>query len=461
MGTPLRDIPFERIAELVAELDVRGPRYTSYPTVPVWKRGFPPEAFARAVAALPPEPIALYLHFPFCRRRCLYCGCNSFITNRPERIERYVAALERECVRLGELLPAGRRHARLHLGGGTPTHVPAGRLARLLDRVLALVPGAPGAERSVEVDPRITTGEHLSALAARGFTRLSAGVQDLDPAVQRAVRREYALSELLGFVARARAAGFESVNLDLIYGLPRQSEASWRATLEAILQAKPDRLACFGFAYLPAQFKHQRVLRAQELPSPAERIRMLLAAGEVLTSRGYEAIGLDHFALPADPLAAARRAGRLWRNFMGYDSVRGLELVGLGSSAISELEGLFVQNETQPERYAATIEAGTSPIVRGHALDADDRYRKALINHLMCNLELGEAALGGSHPIAPTVPLAELVEKLRPFERHGLVELVSGSCRVTPLGQLFLRNLAMPLDRYLSEQQGLAFSRTV
>ena len=464
----LRDIPLERIVQLGEKLDVRGPRYTSYPTVPVWRADATSaaEAWHAGIEALrdKAQPVAIYLHLPFCRSRCLYCGCNSFITRQEDRIRRYVGALEREIELVGDALAPRVAHSHLHLGGGTPTYMPAALLGELLDRLLEHIPGAPGAERSIEVDPRVTSEEHLRVLAARGFRRISIGVQDLDPAVQKAVHREYGAAELRAFVGSARAAGFTGVNLDLIYGLPRQTRATWLATLATILELGPDRLACFGYAHLPARMAHQRAIDERDLPTAAARLELLLEANRFFTDHGYEAVGMDHFARPADELALARREGRLWRNFMGYTTTRGLELCGLGCSGISELREAFLQNEVAPESYADRVEAGENRLVRVCRLDADDRYRKELINHLMCNLELDL-----SEPPAwardenPTLgdELREAAKTLAPFEAEGLIVPSERGYRVTPLGQLFVRNLAMPFDRYLPKQGSTTFSRTV
>lgn len=458
----LEEIGLERILALADRLDVRGPRYTSYPTVPVWNAEVGPEALERGLGRTRAagEPIAVYLHLPFCRRRCLYCGCNSFVSQRADRMERYAAALRREADRVAAEL-AWVRHRQLHLGGGTPTHLPVALLAEVIDHVIARIPGEAGAERSIEVDPRVTTPEHLQMLRERGFSRLSAGVQDLDPAVQAAVQRIYPPHALEEFVASAREAGFAAVNLDLIYGLPKQTRKSWQATLAAIADLGPDRLACFGYAHLPKRLVHQRAIDEADLPAPRERLAMLVDANTFFVGRGYEAVGLDHFAQPDDELARARRQGRLWRNFMGYTTTRGLELLGLGSSAISELESLFVQNEVDPERYAATVEADRSPLVRGHELDEDDRYRKELINHLMCNLEVDLRPPPGADQQLESA-LAAAAAALEPYAAEGLLTPQgTAGYRVTPLGQLFLRNLAMPFDRYLPRQGGATFSRTV
>lgn len=459
----LRDISERDIFQLVDRLDTRGPRYTSYPTVPVWSNDFPAAPFVDALrrAATHGKPVAVYVHLPFCRSRCLYCGCNSSITSDPERIGYYIDALLAEIRRVGDIAQSGLQHGQLHLGGGTPTHTPPAQLAQMLDVLLECVPGVEHAERSVEADPRVTTDEHLALLSERGFRRISIGLQDLNAAVQRAVRREFTLDQLTDFLQRVRRFGFTGINIDLIYGLPLQTRASWEATLEQIIALRPDRLACFGYAHLPQRIPHQRAIREQELPAPRERLGMLLDANRLFTAGGYEAIGMDHFALPTDELARARRAGRLWRNFMGYTTGRGLELIGFGCSAISEFEDLFVQNRIAPEAYAAALSSGDWAVQRGFMLDNADRIRKQIINHLMCNLviEVPSAAREFGNGLFDELKTA--MESLRPYVNDGLIVPSAERFEITELGQLFVRNLAMPFDRYLSQQTAATFSRTV
>ncbi len=459
----LTDVPIERVLELVDRFDTRGPRYTSYPTVPAWQGELDGDAYERATAAcqVARRPLAVYLHLPFCAQRCWYCGCNAVVTRQQDRMERYVAAAEQEIELLAARFGGPMPCAHLHLGGGTPTHLPVPLLSQAIDRLTEQFPPADQTERSVEVDPRVCSDEHLAALVARGFRRISVGVQDVDPQVQQAVGRQQPFSQIAHFVERAREIGFESVNIDLIYGLPKQTEASWATTLEVIDGLRPDRLACFGYAHLPARMKHQRAIDSAALPTAEQRLKLLLQANRFFTTRGYQAIGMDHFARAEDELSKARRDGRLWRSFMGYTTLRGLELVGIGCSAISELERLFCQNEPNPDRYAELVQAGCSAIIRGHQLDDDDRYRKELISELMCNLEIRPVAtserLGLPIPEGIETALADLA----PFEQEGLIEPLADGYRVSEVGQLFLRNLAMPFDRYLTEDNRKVFSRTV
>jgi len=461
-GYPLSSIPEERIFALAERLDVRGPRYTSYPTVPVWQDQFPAAPFEAALAAVAAKnrPIAIYVHLPFCRRRCLYCGCNSYITNDAERMQRYAEALLGE-VDMISAHTTGVRHAQLHLGGGTPTHYPPELLDAILERLIREFPGVDDTERSIEVDPRITTKEHLRILAARGFRRVSAGLQDLDANVQRAVQREFSLEQTCDFLAMARQHGFTSVNLDLIYGLPLQTRVTWRKTLAEIAKLKPDRIATFGYAHLPERIRHQQAIREGDLPPARERLGMMLDAQNLFGEAGYISIGMDHFALPGDELAVARTENRVWRNFMGYTTAHGMELLGLGCSAISEFDDLFAQNIVSPDPYAQRLADGAWPVQRGRRLDHDDRVRKHIINHLMCNLDIRVPAelIDGHDELADALHRA--MQELRAHVDEGLLIERNDGYTITPLGQIFVRNLAMPFDRYLETQQGVRFSRTV
>lgn len=461
--TPLKDVPEERIFDLIEKLDVRGPRYTSYPTVPVWKTGNYTEEFTASLERISSEgkPIAVYMHLPYCNSRCFYCGCNSCITRDIDKFRSYADSLKREIDMVAGLLPDGANHCQLHLGGGTPTHFPPDMLAGLLDHLIERIPGSETVDRSIEVDPRVTTDDHLKLLAERGFRRISMGLQDLNPKVQKAVNRIFTSDKMKRFVDSARNHGFTGVNIDLIYGLPLQSRKTWAETMKGVLQFGPDRLACFGYAHLPSKIKHQRAIKEDDLPSSRERLGMLLDANRYFSDNGYEAVGMDHFAKPGDELARAKNNGRLWRNFMGYTDIAGLELLGLGCSAISEFKDLFVQNLFPPEPYEKKISSGHLPIVKGYNLDRDDVIRKAFINHLMCNLEIKIPA-GDSKEDRDTIEiLRESLDKIRHFAEEGLIVANGDGYLITPLGQLFLRNIAMPFDRYLSRESAATFSKTI
>ncbi len=464
MNAPLlRDIPEEHIMELVERLDVRGPRYTSYPTVPVWTEFDDEARFIQALRHLGAnnQPIAAYIHIPFCRKRCLYCGCNSYISHDANRMLQYAEAVIEEIEHIAEHLSPNVKHGQLHFGGGTPTHLPPPVLARIIDAFIEHIPGIENAERSIEVDPRVTTDEHLAMLSERGFRRISAGLQDFDKDVQEAVQRVYTYEQMNEFIQRARSAGFTGVNIDLMYGLPRQTRTSWLTTLETVETLKPDRLACFGYAHLPSRFKHQGAINPNDLPTPRDRLGMLLDANHFFTTHGYEAIGMDHFALPDDELSIARRESHIWRNFMGYTTNRGMELLGIGCSGISEFHDLFVQNVTPPEAYVEKISHEHWAFQRGYSLDEEDLVRKQIINHLMCNLEIEIPEQIDRSDNGFLEKIKTAFDALKSYEKDGLILPRNEGYSITPLGQLFLRNLAMPFDRYLPEQSATTFSRTV
>ncbi|UCC81121.1 MAG: oxygen-independent coproporphyrinogen III oxidase [Candidatus Zixiibacteriota bacterium] len=459
----LKDIPEERIFNLIEKLDIRGPRYTSYPTVPVWKTGDFTDYFIDSLKRISVDgkPVAVYMHLPYCNSRCYYCGCNSCITRDNDKFRSYLDSIKREIETVSGYFSNGASHCQLHLGGGTPTHLPADMLAELLDYFIERLPGTSDVDRSIEVDPRVTTREHLRILSDRGFRRISAGLQDLNHAVQKAVNRIFSADKMKRFVDSARDCGFTGVNIDLIYGLPLQTRKTWAETIKAVLRFNPDRLACFGYAHLPTKITHQRAINEGDLPSSRERLGMLLDANRFFTENGYEAVGMDHFARPEDELAQAKSDGRLWRNFMGYTNNAGLELLGLGCSAISEFKDLFVQNLFPPEPYEKKLAAGHLPIIKGYKLDGDDVIRKKFINNLMCNLEI-RIPSGGKRGNSETVDdLRKSMNKIRHFEDEGLIVPDGEGFTITPLGQLFLRNIAMPFDRYLSKESAAAFSKTI
>lgn len=442
--------------ELLARYDVAGPRYTSYPTVPAWSNAFDERAHALALkeAGASDTPIAVYAHFPYCAAKCFYCGCNALTTSRPETIDRYLDDLERELDLVVAELGRFHRTAQMHWGGGTPNLLDDRQLARAFQLFADRFRFTNDVELSVEADPRLVSPEQLRTLRSLGFSRISFGVQDLDRGVQEAIGRLQSPALVRDVCDSARAAGFSGLNIDLIYGLPRQTAETFTRTIEQALALGPDRVACFGYAHLPTQRAHQRVIDEAELPDGSMRASLFQLAVNAFTSAGYAWIGLDHFAKADDPLAVAQREGRLHRNFMGYTTMPAAHLVGVGMSAISDAGGCFAQNEAKLGSWRERIEAGRLATVRGHTLSADDRARQAAILHLMCNLELPYAA------VPPGVD--DLRQRFAPFEEDGLVEFGADRLSVTPMGRFFIRNMAMELDAYLPAQAGQGrFSRTV
>ena len=467
-GTPVHDDsppPEEALAELVSRYDRPGPRYTSYPTAPVWRESFGEAEFRAGLGRVAERdgPLSLYVHVPFCEQLCTYCACNRVIKRDHAVALPYLDGLERELAAVAEALGRPRRHRQLALGGGTPTYLSAEQLARLCDRLDAHFPPEAGAERSIEVDPRVTRHEQLAALAERGFDRISLGVQDLSNVVQRAIHRVQSIEQTAAVTEAARTLGFGSVNFDLIYGLPFQTPESFEATLREVIALRPDRIALYGYAHVTWVSKQQRGFERKDLPGPERRLAIFLAAIRRLTEAGYRFLGLDHFARPEDDLARAAELGTLQRNFMGYTTRRSRDLVGFGPSAISELADAYAQSARAPDAWEARVGARGLATERGWRLDEDDLRRKWLIQELMCRGQLDPSAYEVRFRERLETRVPRLAERLAPFEADGLLAAQDGIWRVTFLGRLFLRNLAMVFDAHLepAEPGRRRYSRTV
>ncbi len=455
--------------ELLRRLDVPGPRYTSYPTADRFSEAFGPEDYRQALRDRAQGtnvggvgPLSLYVHVPFCEQVCYYCACNKVITKHHDRAAEYLDALEQEIALHVAELGAGQAVSQLHLGGGSPTFLSDDELKRLMAALRAAFRVVAGAEISIEVDPRTASPERLRALAAMGFNRISFGVQDFDPAVQQAVHRVQSFESVRDLVRAARECGFESINADLIYGLPKQTPASFERTIAQIAELRPDRIALYAYAHLPARFKPQRRIDAAELPPPEHRIRMLGGAISGFIGHGYTYIGMDHFALPGDALAAAKRQGRLHRNFQGYSTQPDCDLIALGVSSIGRMGATYSQNaKTLPEYYEA-LRAGRFPTQRGLALNRDDLLRRAVIMAIMCQGRVDFESIENAHLIRFREHFAAELEALKPLVDGGLVELDDDGIQVTETGWFFVRGVAVVFDRYL---QGNAsrerFSRIV
>jgi oxygen-independent coproporphyrinogen-3 oxidase len=443
----------------LARYDVPGPRYTSYPTVPAWRAPFGAAEYRQALqdlAGLAEDPVSVYVHLPFCGYRCHYCACTVTLATRADVVDRYLDHVERELELVTGI--AGRKHPvlQLHLGGGTPNQLAVGQLERLVEMLEARFAFDRSAERSVEADPRLATRHGTEALRALGFRRISYGVQDFDPAVQAAIGRPQPEAVVREAVELARAAGFAGVNIDLIYGLPLQSPSRFARTLESALELAPDRVACYSYAHVPDARHNQRLIDAATLPSREQKFELFQMAVEAFVGAGFEWIGMDHFARPADDLAAAARERRLHRDFMGYTTRPAPHLLGFGMSAIGDVAGCFVQNVPRTGAYQRALEAGALPVERGHRLSDDDQRRRRAILNLMCSLEL-------PHRLVP-LPEEDGHERLRPLVAEGLLAAHADRYEVTPLGRYLLRNIAMALDAYLPRQRPGTrprFSRTV
>ncbi len=451
--------------ELIKKYDRPGPRYTSYPTAPQWTEAFGPgqyvEHLSRADAA--GGPLSIYVHLPFCREMCRFCGCNVIATNDRTRADGYLDLLEKELALVAAKLPNRRVASQLHWGGGTPTFLDEKQLVRCHEIVARHFELAKDAEKAVEIDPAITTRSQIETLAKLGFNRISMGVQDFDHKVQETVGRIQGEKETADLVAAARANGFGGVNLDLIYGLPYQTPDTWRDTLRRIIAIRPDRMAVFGFAYVPWLKPHQRLLPQEALPKTEQRVELFLAAVEAFTKAGYRLIGLDHFALESDELAKAQSAGYLYRNFQGYTIRPAADTVAFGMTSISDIGGAYAQNAHKLKDWGDAVSVGRIPVERGGAMTGDDVMRRFAINRVMCLLRLDLREIAEKFGPDSRKALEEnLASGVKELSDDGLVTFDGDVLQVTPLGQLLVRNVAMLFDAYLKKEGGKGqFSRTV
>jgi oxygen-independent coproporphyrinogen-3 oxidase len=452
--------------DLLRRFDIPGPRYTSYPTADRFVEAFTERDYVQALqqrrAGSLALPLSVYVHIPFCESLCYYCACNKVVTKHHERAAEYLRYLSRELELQAEHVGRGHRVTQLHLGGGTPTFLSDAELSDLMAMIRRHFELVPGGEYSIEVDPRTVTAQRLAHLHQLGFNRLSFGVQDFDGAVQRAVHRIQPAEQVFALVAAAREIGFESVNVDLIYGLPQQTPESFRRTLELVERLRPDRIALYAYAHLPARFKPQRRIHAAELPSPADKLAMLSLSLDHLSAVGYVYVGMDHFALPNDALAVAKRQGRLHRNFQGYSTQPDCDLIALGVSAIGRIGATYSQNAKTLEEYYDALDQGRLPIVRGLALTREDLLRRSVIMAIMCQGLVDFESINLAHLIDFRQHFARELEQLRAFERDGLVRIGDAHIEVTPTGWYLVRAVAMVFDRYLQVDQDRArFSKII
>jgi oxygen-independent coproporphyrinogen III oxidase len=467
---PDRDGRGPTTADLLARYDRPGPRYTSYPTAVEFHPRFTDAEYRERLATADREadsPLSVYAHLPFCKERCLFCGCNVVITRHRDVANTYLDHLLLEVDLLARHLPHRRRVSQMHWGGGTPTYYPPEDLERLSRAFTERFTFTDDAEIGIEVDPRVTSGAQVSLLRRLGFNRISMGVQDFAPEVQEAVHRVQSYELTHELIARSRAEGFHSVNIDLIYGLPYQTTAGFSRTLDQVITLRPERVAVYSFAYVPWIKAHMKHIPTGALPDAALKLELLALTIDAFARAGYRSIGMDHFALPHDELSRAVSARTLHRNFMGYTVQAARDMVALGVSGIGDLQGAYVQNVKKLPEYYGAVREGRFPIERGIALDGDDLVRRYVILQLMCNfhLEVREVerrfALSFRETFAPE--LAELTGPDSPAA-HGLVAVTPEIIEVTPLGRLFVRNVCMVFDRYLrarNAQEKPAFSRTV
>jgi len=445
--------------DLIRRYDKSGPRYTSYPTAPQMQASLG-ETEYRQVAlqtneGASPRPLSLYFHLPFCNTVCYYCGCNKIVTKDRNRARPYLDRLEKEIALQGELYDQSRPVTQLHWGGGTPTfisHEEMEQLMRQTSRHFPLLPDDQG-EYSIELDPREVRPGTLQLLRKLGFNRMSMGVQDFDPKVQKAVNRIQPESDTLSVLQEARRLGFRSINMDLIYGLPFQSVASFTRTLDKIIEAGPDRLSVFNYAHLPEMFKPQRRINESDLPAPSAKLEILQMVIEKLTEAGYEYIGMDHFAKPEDELAVAQKNGTLYRNFQGYSTHADCDLVGMGVTAISMVGNSYWQNVKTENEYNERLDGNRLPVFRGLLMSEDDRIRRAVIMELICHFRLDFKQIEDQFRIRFTEYFTSEMAGLAAMQQDGLLELDESGLTITDRGVLLIRNICMLFDAYIEKQR--------
>lgn len=440
---------------LLHRFDVPGPRYTSYPTADRFVEAFDAQVLSNWLGkrADATAPLSLYVHLPFCATVCYYCACNKVITKDHSRGRDYLTALRKEADLVASRLTGSRQIEQLHFGGGTPTFLSNDELRELMALLTERFPMAPKGEYSIEVDPRSTPPDKVAVLGELGFNRISVGVQDFDPQVQKAVNRIQSFEMTQATIEAARKADFKSVNLDLIYGLPKQSRATFARTLDKVLVLSPERVALYHYAHLPERFKPQRRIDAADLPSPQEKMGIMLDAIGRLTQAGYQYIGMDHFAKGADDLARAQQQGRLHRNFQGYSTRPDCDLIGLGVSAISKIGPTYSQNVRELDEYYDRLKQDQLPTARGVLLDMDDLVRRSVIMSLMCHFEVSKEAIEQAHLVKFDEYFRRELAELKPFEEEGLVENTREWISVLPRGKLLVRAIAMGFDRYIKNDE--------
>lgn len=459
---------WNELLENLARFDRPGPRYTSYPTAVEFHEGVGNreygEALHRAAEERPNVPLSLYVHLPFCEHRCLFCGCHTVITPHMRVAKRYLEYLLQEIDLLAEHVPAGREVVQMHWGGGTPTYYSAEDLRTLDHRIRQRFHISDGAEIAVEVDPRVTSEDHLATLAELGFNRLSLGVQDLTPEVQEAITRNQTFEQTERLIRSARSQGFsEGINVDLIYGLPRQALDTFGESIDRVIGLRPDRVALYSFAYVPWIKGHQRKIDADSIPPAELKLQLYLEGMRRFLDAGYVPIGMDHFALPDDELAQAAEVGKLHRNFMGYSVMPAPDMLAVGVSGIGEVGDAFFQNQKKLSTYYEDLDAGRLPVVRGYQLDEDDVIRQHVIRELMCNFRVDRGDVEARFGIDFGQYFRKELASLHDLSEAGFVEVGDAEVLVAEAGRVFVRNICMAFDRYLQRprEETPVFSRTV
>jgi oxygen-independent coproporphyrinogen-3 oxidase len=457
------DFPVVVDPELLRKYGGNGPRYTSYPTADRFVDSFDETAFRhwlanRSIGGFA-RPLGLYVHVPFCDTLCFYCACNKIATKDKAKAKTYVGYLEKEIDLVADALGGSKKVQKMHWGGGTPTFLGDEDSARLMAKIRSRFELVPNGEYAIEVDPRKVGAERIAFLAKLGFNRISIGVQDFDPEVQRAVNRIQSVEETRVVIDAARANGFKSVNIDLIFGLPKQTVAGFMASLDRVLECDPDRIALYSYAHLPTMFAPQRRILESDLPTPAVKLELMTRAIARLGAAGYVHIGMDHFAKPTDELAVAQRQGRLIRDFQGYSAGGETDLVGFGVSAIGKIGPTYYQGEKDLEAYYNRLDAGELPVLRGIECKPDDLVRRAVIQSLACHFSVAKESISLGHLIDFDRYFARELVELKKLEADGLVEIDDEWIRVTPRGRLLVRAVCMVFDAYLHQGQAIKMMR--
>jgi oxygen-independent coproporphyrinogen-3 oxidase len=454
--------------DLLKKYDRPGPRYTSYPTAVEFTEEFSDADYIERLKKADrgaDEGLSLYVHLPFCVHKCLFCGCHVVITRKDDVAQKYLGYLHQEADMLAAHLPNRRRLTQFHWGGGTPTHLNLDQIEALFNKITGLFSIDPDAEVAIEVDPRVTTPEQLELLTQLGFNRISLGVQDVNPDVQKAIGRDQTEVQTRETYEHCRRLG-QNVNLDLVYGLPMQTAETLTESMDLVLDLRPDRIALYSYAHVPWIRAHQRKIPVETLPAAEAKLRLFCISRELLLDAGYQQIGMDHFALPEDELSLAARERTLHRNFMGYAVKRSSDMVGLGVSAIGDVQGAFAQNEKKLSRYYNALEQNRFPVERGFQLNRDDLIRREVITGLMCNFYLDLRAVERRFEIEFASYFAKELAEMSETDGvvdHGFVTLEPEQIEITELGRLFIRNVCMVFDPYLKSRggDGPVFSRTV
>ena len=452
--------------DLIRRLDKNGPRYTSYPTADRFVEAFNAESYKswmakREIGGIS-RPLSLYFHLPFCNTLCFYCACNKVITKDRSKSAQYVQYLIKELEMQSALLEGEKRVEQLHWGGGTPTFLSDDQMRELMAATRKHFKLVDDGEYSIEIDPRKVSDATIALLGELGFNRISIGVQDFDPDVQQAVNRIQSEEETLRVIKAARAYGFKSVSIDLIYGLPKQNLKGFKATLDKVIAANPDRLSIYNYAHMPTLFKPQRRIHEEDLPAAQTKLDILSLAVHTLTEAGYVYIGMDHFAKPDDELAVAQRQGRLHRNFQGYSTHSDCDLIALGVSAIGKIGPTYSQNFRDLENYYDALDRNELPIMRGLELNADDLVRRAIIQALMCHFEIAKESFSIAYLIDFDQYFAAELAELAEYEREGLLQITPKWISVTPKGRMLIRNICMVFDKYLrTKQEHARYSKVI